>query len=263
MTSARTFIIVLATIGVAHSASAAISYFNHLANNPNDFEVGRWSRSTTIKTYDLDGDNVYGSDGYVLMNTSNAGSLVGVLASSLESAPSYTTAISYTGAGAGASGSFNGAENVLNPGATAAVNLGYAGYTGPAGAAIPLQELFTYTMNRDMTGGETIRLGIITDSLSGELRVGITELRVVAGGLSADATVGAWNRTAGVDMYFFDITGLSNGDEIEIWGANSNTAGANFNLATIGAVTFDSVPELSTAALLGLGCLAWFRRRSR
>lgn len=274
---------VLGTFGLfailVANASAAVVFEASLDNNPtaagvSAFQIGRWSRATTVKFHDIDGDNLYGSDGYILMNTSNVGGAVLALDSSVQSTPSYTSAISFSGAATGTggaggySGSFNLAAQALNPTDTGTVNLGYAGYRDDAdNTAVPLQELFSYTMNRDMGGSETIRLGIITDSLSGEPRVGVTSLRVVAGGDSADATMVAGNKSGGLDMYFFDITGLSLNDEIQVWGGNSFATGT-FTAATISGVMFDShiTPEPSTfvlalLGLLSLGFVGWRRRR--
>ena len=113
-----------------------------------------------------------------------------------------------------------------------------------------------------------MRVGVITDSL-GDLRIGVTDLRLVAGASSADATIVTNHHNSIMDMYFFDVSGLLSGEEIQIWGANSNTAGAGINRATIGAVMFDSaenvIPEPSTFLIwtLGLLGLGWFGRRRK
>lgn len=253
--------ITLALLALTGSSQGAITFSSSLADNPNSFEVGRWSSAATVKSQDIDGNNIYGSDGYIIMNTANdTGGTSAVLFSALASSPSYTSAISYTGAGAGSSGSFNGSEDALAPDGVAIVNVGYAGLDGSSADAI--QELFSYTMNRDMAAGETIRVGVIADSL-GDPSIGITSLRMVAGATNADATMVTNDHNGSMDMYFFDITGLSNGDDIEIWGSN----GTGNTRATIGGVTFDSivtpVPEPSSTALLGLGGLALILRRKK
>lgn len=103
------------------------------------------------------------------------------------------------------------------------------------------------------------------DSLN-DTAVGADSLRIVAGGGTADAVL-VGNRNSVMDMYFFDITGLTSGQQIQIWGAKTadvtSVEGTNLNAITISGVTFDSIPEPSAALLGGLGLLALLRRRRR
>lgn len=259
----------LATVAIVMfvvNAASAVSFVGSLANNPNTFEIGRWSRTSVVKTFDIDGNNFYGTDGFTWMNEGNSGAKQAVLANLVESAPSYFTGgIAYTGVGSGASGSFSGSENRLNPTDTGVANVGYVGVDLPSGDAgiLVLQEAFSYTMVRDMLGGETIRMGIVLDSLA-DPQIGADALRVVAGGGMADATIVAGSRNASMDMYFFDITGLAQGDDIEIWVSNATVSTAGFNAATIGGVTFDSViniPEPATSLLIMFAAGMTLKRR--
>jgi hypothetical protein len=249
------------------SSYGDIIFSGSIADNPgSDFEVGRWSRASTIKTFDIDGDNIYGTDGYILMNTSNDPAQVGPLVSSTASTPSYLSGISYSGPVAnGRSGSHSNAAAILPPGdpGGANLNLGYAGIDVDTGGEITHQELFSYTLNRDMTTGETIRLGVIADSLA-DARVGVTSLSIVSGSDFAHATIVPNGDNALLDMYFFDISGLSNGDDIEIWGGKTVGGNGAFTWAAISGVTFDSVviPEPSSLALLFIGaCLLPLTRK--
>jgi hypothetical protein len=207
--------------------------------NDSSSEISEWSDSAVTKSLDIDNDDLYGTDGYSWVNTSDSGNPVAVLASLDESAPSYAAGIAHTGAGGGVSGSYSGADDRRNAADTADVNVGYAGpnYNGTTGATV-LQELFAYTMSSDMLNGETIRVGVVLDSLNDTV-VGADSLRVVAGGASADATGVA--RSGVIDMYFFDISGLTSGQEIQIWGAKSvDNSNYGYNAITIGGVLFDS-----------------------
>jgi len=247
----------------ATTGHAAVSFVGSLQDD-SATEISNWSRTSVAKTYDIDGDNYYGTDGYTWMNTDDSsGNPKAVLHSLDESAPSYTSGIAYTGAGSGVSGSFAGADDRRNAADTANENVGYAGanHNGTTGATV-LQELFAYTMNRDMLGGEVIRLGVVLDSLADPV-IGSDSLRVVAGG-TADATIVANSRSGIMDMYFFDITGLSLGDEIQIWGAkNADNSNYGYNAVTIGGVTFDTIPAPAAlpAGLVLLGMVALKRNR--
>jgi len=252
----------------AQTASAdTVTVAGSLQDNPNSFEIGRWSRTSNAKTFDLDGDNFYGTDGYAWMNDSNVSGKVSVFTSLTESAPSYTGNIAYTGFGSGASSSFSGAEDRLNPTDTGTVNVGYAGVDYPSGdsGVQTLQEVFAYTLNRDMLAKETFRVGVVLDSLA-DTQIGADALRLVAGSAQADATMVSNSRNGTMDMYFFDIAGLSSGETIEIWLSNATvTSGKSFNAATIGGVTFDSVviptPAALPAGLAMLGVFAMRRKR--
>lgn len=267
-----TIAVALAALALsALSTNANVSYVGSIQDNSNS-QVSSWSDVNVAKTFDLDGDNYYGSDGYTWMNDSgnSAGTLV--LNSLVESAPSYAGGIAYTGAGVvlngepGRSGSTAGAADRLLPDGTGTANVGYAGvnYGNTTGATV-LQTMFAYTMNRDMVANETIRLGVVVDSLAGT--VGIDLLQVRVGANIASAT--GLNRNASMDMYFFDLTGLATNDQIEIWGSKDVDDASNFNWLMINGATFDStvIPEPSTASAL-LGGLGLFmallrRRRSR
>jgi hypothetical protein len=263
-------LIALALAAIAFAATpanAAVTFFSDSLLNDVGNQISSWSSSAVTKTSDIGADNRYGTDGYTWMNANNSGTVTTALASIAESAPSYASGgIAYTGAttegGSGVSGSFSGADDRLLPNGTGTANVGYAGvnYFGATGnPQNTMQQLFAYTMTRSMNIGETIRLGVVLDSLS-DAAIGANALRIVAGG-TADAT-GVASRSGVMDMYFFDITGLTSGQNIEIWASKTGTNQANgFRAITIGGVTFDSVPEPSTTLLGALGFLALFRRR--
>ena len=232
-------------------------------------EVNQWSNTTFIKTLDIDGDNRYGTDGVFLANTTaqNAGAGSAV---TFERVPTFTSPV-VASAGNNISGNFQNANGttgfIQNDVNDATIRLGYAGFTGPNDTAIPLTDLFTYTLTADQAVGETLRLGVFGGTNNSDTRLGFTTLGVTAGGEFASAIDDrATNTGNATDLYFFDITGLVAGDEIVISAANSNLAGNNFNAATIGGVTFDTtiaVPEPSSLAVLGLSAMGLLIRRRK
>ena len=247
-----------AALALVTSANAAVTFAGSILNNASS-EVSSWSSTSAAKTLDIDGNNFYGSNGYAWMNNSGSGGVAGVFDSLTAVSPSYTGSITYSGAGPGVSGSFSGAGDRLDPTGVTPTNVGYAG-ANVGGNVSTLQSLFTYTMNRDMVAGETIRVGITLDSLATGV-IGADSLSLSAGGVAAASGL---NRNSSLDMYFFDVTGLVSGDTIQILGAKAaDSSGSGYNAITIGGVTFDSVvvPEPSSALLGGLGLLAMFRRR--
>ena len=249
-----------AALALVTTANAAVTFAGSILNNASS-EVSSWSSTSAAKTLDIDGNNYYGSDGYAWMNNIDAdGEPKTVDFGLVQAAPGYfTSGIFYNGTGSGVSGSFSGAGDRLDPTGVTPTNVGYAGanYDGTTGATT-LQNLFVYTMNRDMLAGETIRVGVVLDSLDAGV-VGADFLSLSAGGVAAASGL---NRNSSLDMYFFDVTGLVSGDTIQILGAKAaDSSGFGYNAVTIGGVTFDSVPEPSSALLGGLGLLAMLRRR--
>ncbi|MGJ8655204.1 MAG: PEP-CTERM sorting domain-containing protein [Akkermansiaceae bacterium] len=230
-------------------------------------EAYNWSNASVSKTYDIKGNDLYGTDGYAVFNTTGTGNAA--LSSLEESAPIFASG-GVAAEMANSSGAFSNAGgstgNILQASGTGNWRLGYAGFSGAANTAIGLTDLYSFTMTSDMAAGETLRFGVFGGSNNNDLRLDFTDLAVVAGGDTAVAT--GLNRGANLgnvaDIYFFDITGLVTGDKIIIQAANSNaSAGNNFNRATIGGATFDVVPEPSSTALLGLGGLALILRRRK
>ena len=63
------------------------------------------------------------------------------------------------------------------------------------------------------------------------------------------------------EFYYADVTGIKSGDFLVLQGFGDSTGGGT--QVTLGAVTFDYIPEPSTYALFGLGglALALFSRR--
>ena len=236
-----------------------------------DTEVNQWSDTTFAKTLDIDGDNRYGTDGVFLPNTTaqdaGAGSAV-----SFEREGTITGAIAAAGTN-NISGNFqnNGGTTgfIQNDANDATLRLGYVGINnGTQGEAIPLTDLFTYTLTADQAAGEILRLGVFGGSNNGDPRLGFTELGVnAAGDLVTVSDPRDTNTGNAPDLYFFDIENLVAGDTIVISAANSNLLGNNFNAATIGGVTLDTivvaVPEPSSLALLVFGGLGFMIRRRK
>lgn len=260
-----TMAVVLPLFGASISNAAIV--FSGSLDGSN--EVDGWRTAATAKTLDLDGNNVYGTDGYILFDTrDNNGAFNDPLTAGngVASTPSYTADVVYsavlTGGQFAYSSSFNGAEDIDNPAGAGVVNLGYAGIRDNSTNAIPVQSLFTYTMNRNMGVGEVIRMGVMADSLNDNNVVGVAGgLEVTAAATTVAATLVGVD-DGNTDMYFFDLTGLNNGDQIVISGGYTNVGGS-IAAATIGGVTFDSIPEPASIALFGFGGLMVMCRRTK
>ena len=234
-------------------------------------EVNQWSDATFAKSLDIDGDNIYGTDGVFLVSTTAQNAGQGTQ-TTFERVPTFTmpvvaSGINFTGNFQNPNGTTGFIQNDAND---AIIRLGYAGFNnGTQGEAIPLTDLYTYTLTADQAADETLRLGVFGGTNNSDPRLGFTDLQVTAGGVESTIVQDPRDTNTGnaADLYFFDITGLVAGDTIVISAANSNSLVGNFNAATIGGVTFDTaitaIPEPSSLALLGLVGIAGFVRRRR
>ena len=63
-TMKKSISITVSLLATLTASQGAVSFLNSLQDNPNTFEIGRWSRTSVVKSHDIDGDNYYGTDGF-------------------------------------------------------------------------------------------------------------------------------------------------------------------------------------------------------
>jgi hypothetical protein len=233
---------IAATCATHVTLGATVSAVGTIANNQ-DSEILRWRSSSTLKSLDVNGDNVYGSAGYSIfkasggLNTWNIGiTEQQVPGLSLMQAGSTSLALSTATTGAAANW-----DNPLVSGGVRSMGYGGPRRDSPGGgvpaSAVELVHAFSFQATANI--GQTIRMGIVSDGL-GDPRVPLSELRVAVGGSQANATLSSNPVNSIPDMYFFDIEGLQIGDTIEIHMAGVQGSLANpFSWPTINGVTFD------------------------
>ena len=262
---------------LAASASAATITFVGKANDTtggNTATAQANFRSTDVaKAYDIDGDNVYGTDGYKFWGTSNnLQDTSSATKGTLTQLPSYITSITPAGT--------NG--NVAN-GQWYSVQGGFARMDDPSltpGAGIAnidsgvLFKKFDalvspYTqdiLNIVLTSNATFRMGIT--QISGDGQKG---QQLILGGIAVDTLPPGSGGTPGgtgtavdnydrFDIYLFDVIGTA-GETITLQGLNAWNGANGRDQLGIGGLTFDSVPEPASLGLLSLGGLALLRRR--
>lgn len=230
-----------------------------IAGNNND-QVDQWRSTSQIKTFDPDGNNVYGTDGYVLYGTDtvdngNAGSITSTdpltASNTLKSIPSYVT-LSSNGQN-GVASSYNTYKLVDNP--TLSVSTTVADVEAGAAYRFIGTNIETSMLNLTINSGvpTAFRLGIIAglaDSFTGSIRLAQT-----TGG---SGTVSFVRQTGEGAIYFADIAGAQAGDVFTVFLTNTQGSAVTYD-----GITFDTVPEPS-AALLGLAgfaFLAFLRKR--
>ena len=233
-----------------------------------DLTVGEYLRTTTVaKPLDPDGDNVYGSDGYVFFNTTPHASGGGGGESPLNNArislPSYVIDPISCASGTESAHGY-GYLMIDDPDATpgSSVSNIESGLLGKGGGNAGTEvELFTITLTGSIPSAG-FRFGVFTDNYDNVI-LAQQSLRVLgadgSGTSTASATVTSTDLSG--DMYFFDITGGTSGDTVTLYATQSTDV-----LTTIGGITFETIPEPSTFVLLGMallfgGILVWCRRR--
>jgi hypothetical protein len=228
-------VVAIASMGTVANA-ATITYVGGQSNfeaHTDDPTVG-WRNATTAKTLDIDGDNIIGTDGYDI-----AGGGPEVL-------PSYVSSATFSG---GHNQLHGFMDDPLDPDGT---DMG-AGWTGnSSGNTIVFQ-------GSDLTT-KTLRLGVLYDS-GWSLAWGtqtFTLTQTVGG--SASATTPTLTLAGdGIDVAYFDVTGVQDGDTLKL-----TVADVSINWNHMAGVTFDTViPEPATMSLLALGGLGLLRRRRR
>lgn len=228
--------------GVIGSADAAtVEYVGGQTNLEaltNDPAVG-WRNATTAKPLDIDGDNILGTDGYRMGSAS------------YESLPSYVSSATVAGNHNQLRGTI---DDPLDP-TGADLGAAWSGGSGSSGT------FGTFVFQGTTLATETLRLGVLYDS---DWNLGwgnqTFTLTQTVGGTDSDTTPTLTLAGDGLDVVYFDVTGIQDGDTFVL-----SYTDVDINWAQITGVTFDTapVPEPGSLALLGLGGLMMIKRRRR
>jgi hypothetical protein len=185
--------------------------------------AGQWRTPSVVKTKDVDGNNVYGTDGYAIGALGGVETVVN---------PAYATitrnpALLFFGGTA----DYRTIDDPVNPAGPQKI----AGiiYDAPAGAVPTDFYTLTFTQVR------RVRLGVLVDNSSvPAVSPATLRLRQTAGGTydSGDVAAGdGTSRNQTVDYYFFDIAAQA-GDVFVISGINDTAHPAN----GLGGIVLDS-----------------------
>lgn len=212
--------------------------------------VSDWRTSSTVKAFDLDGDNVFGTHAAVQWGRAGVNEFP---AASANAGWHYA---GETGAGQFSNAAYTQVDDVLNPAAT----------FGGGIAAVAGTFTFEMTGVSATYSGKTLRVGIMADMLSAvEWAADINkafQLVQITGGSGDSGTVSLRGGGAGngqAEMYFFDINGVNPGDTFRVL----TTGNPGGQPGYIGPMSWDlyAVPEPSAAMLGGLALLGLLRRR--
>lgn len=233
---------------------------NPAANGTNGSAAG-WRTPTVTKTLDIDGDNIYGSLGYVLFNPhafGNGGSGQGAnaLTNATVSLPAYI-AVDATGSNISYSGNYTTIDNPANPaGAPIWSGIAYTSYTINPGIEA---SMFSITFGTGTSATATYRVGVFVDN-GAPISVSPVGLRIAGAG--GDSGIIAKPTAAQVNnYYFFDLDSVAAGDVFTVLLRRDTGSGGT---VALGGLTFDAlIPEPASAMLVlsALGALALRRQR--
>ena len=194
-----------------HAPGSTVA-FAGVINDDAGAEISEWKTVGTVKTLDADGDNIYGTVAHLFYRVVFAGQ------NTLYQFNSSDSQV----------GPFAGYAVVDHPDGVSPDTQVRTTTNSAAGLADDV--MFTFTA---LAGSpENVRIGIVTDGLNGaQYSPASIGLRQV-GGSSAEHTLTSVNNT--LDMVFFDVTGIVDGDQFEVFG-DSGTG----DFATHQIVTWD------------------------
>jgi len=268
------YLLILGLSFSEQASAATVTYVGSETGSPgNGYSVQNWSNAGVTKVYDIGGNEVYGSSGYVqirpgptdLYQGSADGNNLGVGAATnptLLSLPSFISSVT------------GGAGDFVNFGA-------YSTYRGPDGSSLLRQgalsvavnngpytpdnnpsSYFGIAMHFTVNAGSYFRVGFAVDSVgSGTYAPDYVSIYSGSTGTKISSLL---TRDGSADMVFFNVDtrgdAASTNFDVALWQKDGTQSAAALSLAA-----FDAIPEPSTAllALVGMGCLAIHSRRRR
>ena len=206
------------------SANAAQVTFAGVINDNAGSQITNWKTAATNKTLDADGDNVYGTLAHIFhgVEFKGGGSIYQMDSSDIQVGP------------------YPGYAVVDHPAGNGTTPVDIQVLTTTNGGVNDVDHvMFTFTA---LAGSPAyVRIGVATDGLNGgnysPASIGLRQ--VGGGGASVEHTMTSINATP--DMVFFDVTGVSVGDQFQVFG-DSGAGG----FATHQFVTWDALPPSYT-----------------
>ncbi|MCH7226231.1 PEP-CTERM sorting domain-containing protein [Haloferula sp. A504] len=237
-------LLALAALAVPAQAAVTASYLGTQAN------MTDWRTSSVAKTYDPDGDNILGTDGYYLFGAAGENT-TGVNAANggLFSLPSYL------GVTSGLTQAQFGYALIDNPVDGTPADIVSGTTSGAVTAVDSLIATITFTSGVP----SDLVITLMNDNLTGAPTFGF-DLRA-SDGTTVLATVNSFTQTDVPDWHSFDLSGITAGDSVQVWGLTN--PGNTIRTTLLGGITFDVVPEPSSVGLVGLSMLGLLVRRRR
>lgn len=215
-------------------------------------QPGGWRTPTNAKFFDIDGDNVYGTDGYYLRGGDTT-----------ESIP-YIGSITRL---AREGNNFGAMDDPSDPTGFDDFQVGFWGKIDSDSSF----DLFEFTVGGRALEGKTLRVGVLFDTFNsavGEWRYTWTQTKGGRATASSDLVTASYD---GYDFVFFDFTNVKAGDSFTLsvsdavsWDTWHTFGGVVFD-SEVNSEVDDTIPEPSAFSLIaGMFGMAWvmLRRRS-
>ena len=229
------------------SAAAVVSYYGYQLDTPG------WRSTSVTKTITTPGGDVlaptnyYGADGYQYV----AG----------QSLPSYISGVAFTGSSYSLA-AYQPIDNPTLPIAPVVADMASSLLYQIPGAGAESSPLFAFTVGANAPA--SFLMGIAFGNLPLDQSPYLGASFRVAVGASTTAQVPLIGNNGLIDWLFFKVDDAANFDVINIYGVGG---AAPYGWTDLAAVSFDTIPEPGTYALLGLAgfglALHRLRRRRR
>lgn len=209
-------------------------------------DAAGWRTSTTLKSYDPDGDQVLGTDGYQLFPNNSV------------NLPAYISSLAGAPGVSGWAGS-PGYALVDNPTGGADIFSGVYYFNGVPGGET--RDMFSFTFAGTIPPLLTVHLMAgASDNANTTANTSFTVAQTTGGSSSVNVPLVASSSTfSGPDWYSFEIAGATAGDVFTVRITND---GVNAQNLQVGGIAFDAIPEPTAAAqLLGLAAVCLIVRR--
>lgn len=231
----------------AQAQAATITYVDehrNLESRANDATVG-WRNATTLKPLDLDGDNIYGTDGYHMM------------ANGIVDLPTYIDSVTNLAS----SNNHVVSADIDDPGNSDGNDINAGQWFHAIGTGAPL---FSFKIGPNGSKIETLRIAVLYNTgiaNTGVQSYNLVQTSGVGTGNSVLVEGLSYSSIQGVHAVLFDLEDVATGDIFTL-SAQKTSGGGN---AHAGVVAFDAIviPEPSTFALIGLAGVALIPRRRR
>jgi len=267
----KTRLTIIVVLFVLSYAALATEDARAVLINPAGSQLGLTDFRTTsvAKPLDADGDNAYGTDGYLFFNMDEGGNGVSFFTNAVQLDPAYVSGFAAGTGGPGSPARQSSGNSTmlliddptLGQSPSVANRRSAVGIITVSGQQGVEYELLRMTLGSGLPSGG-FRMGVFADNLAANNVA--AAIRLSGPGGNSGPVILTGNNNQDGDWYFFDVLGASGGDVLSLHITRNSSSATSQG---IGGVVFDSlpipIPEPSTFTLLAVAGFVHLRRRPR